>query len=135
MELMFAPLKRYFDFQGRSRRSEYWLFYLLTIIVTMVLYVPMLSVGMNFETGEPNAIGGLVMLVLVLVWLGLFIPSLAVLIRRLHDTNRSGWWVLISLLPLVGGLVLFIFTVLNGTVGPNRFGSDPKAESSAEVFS
>lgn len=135
MELMFAPLKRYFDFQGRSRRAEYWLFYLLTIIVTMVLYVPLLAVGMNFETGEPNAIGGLVMLVLGLVWLGLFVPSLAVLIRRLHDTNRSGWWVLISFLPLVGGLVLFIFTVLNGTAGPNRFGADPKAESSAEVFS
>ncbi len=135
MELMFAPLKRYFDFQGRSRRAEYWLFYLLTIIVTMVLYVPLLAVGMDFETGEPNAIGGLVMLVLGLVWLGLFVPSLAVLIRRLHDTNRSGWWVLISFLPLVGGLVLFIFTVLNGTAGPNRFGADPKAESSAEVFS
>jgi uncharacterized membrane protein YhaH (DUF805 family) len=135
MELMFAPLKRYFDFQGRSRRSEYWLFYLLTTLVTMALYLPLMAVGMDPETGEPGPMMGLIGLLLVLVWLGFFIPSLAVTIRRLHDTNRSGWWVLISFLPLAGALVLFIFMLLNGTVGPNRFGADPKGENSAEVFS
>jgi uncharacterized membrane protein YhaH (DUF805 family) len=74
-------------------------------------------------------------LLLGLVWLGFFIPSLAVTVRRLHDTNRSGWWVLISLLPLVGALVLFIFMLLNGTAGANRFGSDPKNKFSATVIS
>ena len=90
MELMFAPLKRYFDFQGRSRRSEYWLFYLLTTLVTVGLYLPLMALGMDSETGEPNAMVGLVGLLLGLVWLGFFIPSLAVAVRRLHDTNRSG---------------------------------------------
>jgi uncharacterized membrane protein YhaH (DUF805 family) len=58
--------------------------------------------------------------------LGLFIPSLAVTIRRLHDINRSAWWVLIALIPFLGALVLLIFAVLDGTPGDNRFGPDPK---------
>ena len=134
MNLMIAPLRRYLDFQGRSRRSEYWLFYLFTIIVTAVLYLPLVAVGMNYETSEPNGVGAIFMLLIGLVWLGLVIPSLSVLVRRLHDTDRSGWWVLISFLPLVGGLVLFIFTVLDGTHGANKYGPDPKRESSADVF-
>ena len=135
MELMFAPLKRYFDFQGRSRRSEYWLFYLLTTLVTVGLYLPLMALGMDSETGEPNAMVGLVGLLLGLVWLGFFIPSLAVSVRRLHDANRSGWWGLIRFLPLAGALVLLIFMPLNGTAGANRLGSDPKGENSAKVFS
>ena len=63
----------------------------------------------------------------LVVGLALIIPSLAVAVRRLHDTNRSGWWVLIALLPVLGALVLLVFMVLPGTVGPNSYGEDPKA--------
>jgi uncharacterized membrane protein YhaH (DUF805 family) len=60
------------------------------------------------------------------VMLALLVPSLAVTFRRLHDTNRRGWWILIGLIPLIGAVVLFIFYLLDGTPGPNRFGPDPK---------
>ncbi len=72
--------------------------------------------------------GSLVAVILIhfAVTLALLVPSLAVTFRRLHDTNRKGWWILIGFIPLIGQLVLFIFYVLDGTPGPNRFGPDPK---------
>ena len=66
-----------------------------------------------------------------LIMLGLLIPSLAVSIRRLHDTNRSGWWILIGLIPFLGALVLIVFYLLDGTPGPNKYGPDPKGRVSA----
>jgi len=131
---MFAPLKRQFDFQGRSRRAEYWPPYLLTPLVTKGLDLPMIVLAMESETGEPNAVVGLVGAFLGLVWLGFF-PSKAITIRRLDDTSRSGWWVLISFLPLAGALVLSIFVLLRGTAGPDPSGADPNGENSAEVSS
>src|SRR5687767_8368297 len=116
MELMFQPLRKYADFQGRARRSEYWLFYLFV----MLLYIPV----MLLSGGDPQSP---VFLIFCVVMLGLLIPSIAVGVRRLHDTNRSGWWILIGLIPLIGILVLIIFYVLPGTPGENRFGPDPKA--------
>ncbi|MBW8816323.1 MAG: DUF805 domain-containing protein [Caulobacterales bacterium] len=111
---MFQAYKRYFDFQGRSARPEYWLFALWLAI----LYLgAMLLDRMIFHSPV-----GLFYGVVVLANL---IPSLAVGFRRLHDTNRSAWWVLISLVPLVGGIVLIVFNCLPGTPGPNRFGSVP----------
>ena len=73
--------------------------------------------------------GGTVLMIYGLVLLALLIPSVAVAIRRLHDTNRRGWWILIGLIPLIGQLVLFVFYLLDGTPGPNRFGPDPKGRS------
>jgi len=101
----------YANFQGRARRSEYWWFYLFSVIVYVVASI----------------IDGIIGLPIfyVVSLLGLFIPSLAVAIRRMHDTGRSGWWVLIFLIPLVG-LILFIYWfVQRGTVGPNDWGQDP----------
>lgn len=133
MNLMFQPLRKYADFYGRARRAEYWLFALLMAIIV----VPISVISEVIEAGG-DVSGGvmLLMLVLSLVYLGLLIPSLAVTVRRLHDTNRSGWWVLISLIPLVGAIVMFVFAVLDGTPGPNKYGSDPKGrgESIASVF-
>lgn len=135
MDLMFAPLRKYADFQGRARRSEFWLFTLMLYVVSIVLYVPMLAFGGDMQTtGEINPVAGIFMLLLVVFSLGTLIPSIAVTVRRLHDTNRSGWWIFIALVPLVGGLVLLIFEVLDGTPGPNRFGPDPKGRGEADTF-
>jgi uncharacterized membrane protein YhaH (DUF805 family) len=135
MELMLQPLRKYADFQGRARRSEYWLFTLFMIIVSLVLYVPLIAFSGDMQTtGQINPIAGLFLLVLCVFALGTIIPGLAVTVRRLHDTDRSGWWILIGLIPF-GGIVLLIFEVLDGTPGPNKFGPDPKGRGAADTFS
>ncbi len=127
MEMMIAPLKKYADFQGRARRAEYWMFVLFQILVL----VPTAILGIILSGGDPDgaAFNGLILLVA----LALFIPSLAVTIRRLHDTNRTGWWYLISFLPLIGGIWLLVLTVLDGTPGTNRFGPDPKGRGDSDT--
>lgn len=110
-----SVLTCYAEFQGRAARSEFWwyvLFYLLVQLVAAVLDValfPELAFGV-FET---------------IAGLALLLPSIAVTARRLHDTDRSGWWQLIGLLPIVGLLVLIWFCVQRGTEGANRFGEAP----------
>lgn len=125
--LMFQPLKRYADFQGRARRSEYWL-YTLFIVIAMCVTTVVDHVVFGEDRPFLTALFGL----------AIFVPSLAVSIRRLHDTNRSGWWYLITLIPFFGGIIYFVFSVLDGTPGSNRFGPDPKGrgvENTAETFS
>ena len=88
---------------------------------------------MTYRMVMPSGLG---MGIYGLQWLwGLatLIPNLAVGVRRLHDTNRSGWWMLIVLVPLIGIVVLLIFDVMEGTKGPNRFGPDPKAVDAADT--
>ena len=170
MELMFAPLKRYADFQGRSRRTEYWLWFLFQVIVAIIFEILKAALG-------PGS-AGLVKLLNGIFSLAIFLPSLAVGVRRFHDTNRTGWWIILPLvvflvalivyfatsgaagienlkkfstygdnpteqqsmemlttmLPLLwvflawfgASIVTFVFNVLDGTPGPNRFGPDPK---------
>lgn len=128
---MLMPYKRYAEFDGRSRRKEYWMFTLLYVIV----YAICLVFGGVLAGEDPSGgIGMIFVLALVVFVVGSFIPSLAVTVRRLHDTDRSGWWILISLVPLVGPIVLLVFTVMDGTPGANKFGSSPKGERTAEVF-
>ncbi len=118
MEIVVDTLKnRYAQFTGRARRKEYWMYMLAYALV----YVALMVISSVSET-----IGGLLMLVFAL---GLLIPSLALGFRRLHDIDKSAWWLLIGLIPIIGGLVLLYFAVLPGTVGPNRFGPDPKQAS------
>jgi len=128
MEWMLMPLRRYAEFSGRSRRKEYWMFVLFIFIVAIVLSIVEGIVGLSGSIG--GAYGPLTLLFL----LAIIIPSLAVGIRRLHDTNRSGWWILISLVPIIGSLILIYFYVLPGTIGANEYGPDPKGTDSAEVF-
>jgi len=114
------PLQKYVDFSGRAPRAEYWWFYLLTIIVVVVTMIVDSLVGSDFGgTGYG--------MVTALAGLALLLPSLGVSIRRLHDTDRSGWWLLIGLIPFIGAIVLLIFFVSGGTKGDNRFGADPYA--------
>jgi uncharacterized membrane protein YhaH (DUF805 family) len=124
-------IKNYTNFSGRARRKEYWMFVLINALIMFVLYLPaILSMGALMESGgymTEMPIGITISMILIGIY-GLFIllPAIAVLIRRLHDTEKSGWWILITLVPFVGGLVLFVFMVLPGTVGENKFGPDPK---------
>jgi uncharacterized membrane protein YhaH (DUF805 family) len=110
---------------------------LLTVLIEIVFMALISAVGgQDLLMGSPASAnvpmsGPLMALVLLhfVVMLALLVPSLAVTFRRLHDTNRKGWWILIGLIPLIGQLVLFIFYLLDGTPGPNRFGPDPKERS------
>lgn len=108
-------LKKYASFQGRARRSEYWMFALFNVVIALVLL------------GLAAATKSTVFYVLYIAYiLAVILPSLGVLVRRLHDTGRSGGWFFISFVPFVGGLVLFIFTLLEGNPGPNEYGPNPK---------
>ena len=129
MEWMLLPLKRYAEFSGRSRRKEYWMFFLFTIMVGIVLGIIDAVLGLNFGSGfGSNGVLG------SLFSLATLVPSLAVGIRRLHDTDRSAWWLLLVLLPIIGWIVLLVFYCTEGTRGSNRFGDDPKSENLADVF-
>lgn len=113
---------KYATFSGRSRRAEFWWFALFNLGVMLILAVIDASAGGPHRWmmgGEgPSPVG-------TLYWLVVFLPSLAVTVRRLHDTDRIGWWVLLQFLPVIGPLILIWFLATPGTPGPNRFGSDP----------
>jgi uncharacterized membrane protein YhaH (DUF805 family) len=131
MEYMLLPLKRYADFSGRSRRKEYWMFALGYILVAIALAIVGVMLG-GFPSGEPSGSASAVMILLGLLVVALIIPSIAVQVRRFHDQDKSGWFVLINFVPYVGGIIVLVFMCLDGTRGPNRFGPDPK-QTAADV--
>jgi uncharacterized membrane protein YhaH (DUF805 family) len=104
-------LRKYVVFEGRARRKEYWFFVLFNFLIGIVLGI------IDAMAGTPMS---------PLYSLAILLPSIAVAVRRLHDTDRSGWWILIGLVPILGVIVLLIFFVTDGTEGTNRFGDDPK---------
>ena len=114
----------YATFKGRARRSEYW-FIQLFLIITNVAVGAIDLVLMNGDVDRfiANGGGGIVGLVWILVTI---VPALAVLVRRLHDTGKSGWWVLMGFVPFAGAIVLFVFTVLDSTPGENKYGTSAK---------
>jgi uncharacterized membrane protein YhaH (DUF805 family) len=118
---MFAAYKRFFDFTGRASRSEYWL-YFLCFILQAVVAVVIDQALFHPDMSSPLGIYGPAYILVIVANL---IPSLSVGFRRLHDTNRSAWWMLIALIPLIGGITLLVFYCLPGTQGPNRFGPAP----------
>lgn len=121
-------LRKYAVFQGRASRKEYWMFMLVNIIIVAILVG--LGVGLSALVDQPEQMFPWTMLVviaLLLIYnLAIFIPSLAVAVRRLHDTDRSGWWILVNLVPYIGGFVFLIFMVIDSKPGDNRFGPNPK---------
>jgi uncharacterized membrane protein YhaH (DUF805 family) len=113
-------LKQYADFKGRARRTEYWMFVLFNIIFAFVAAFLDGLLGLRFSYEVPYGP------IYVIYGLAVFIPGLAVLVRRLHDTNKSGWMFLVALIPLVGGIILLVFLASDGTKGENKYGPDPK---------
>lgn len=137
MEWMFMPLKRYADFSGRSRRMEFWMWQVGKFLLGMVMWVVMLVIfGAAFATVGPNndpaniaALGGgllIVMLLFMIVGLGILIPDLAVSVRRLHDTNRTGWWILAPF-----GSYVLTFVIAGGAMA--ALGGSPDAGSGMAV--
>lgn len=123
MQWFIAALTKYATFSGRSRRREYWFFALFYVLIYVALTV------VDALTGSLS--GGGIGLLSGLFALGMLIPSLSVTCRRLHDTDRSGWWMLISLIPLIGGIVLLVFMVFDSQPGPNQYGDNPKETAAA----
>lgn len=120
------PLRRYADFKGRSSRKEFWMFQLVFVALGLLAVVA-LNDARDYEgyvTGGNMALLGAVFL----GFLGLLVPLLAVEVRRLHDQDKSGWLVLINLVPYVGALVIFILMLIEGTPGENQYGPDPTAD-------
>lgn len=107
-----SVLSQYVGFSGRARRSEYWWFALFTAMVAIVAAV--LDVALH----TPAAV--------LVLDLALLLPSLAVTVRRLHDTGRSGWWILIEFIPIVGAIVLLVFCCQDSHLGQNKYGPSPK---------
>jgi len=114
MRWYFTVLRKYAAFAGRARRKEYWMFVLISAVIVLVLGIVNRLMGADVPALP------------VYYTLAVLLPSLAVTVRRLHDTDRSGWWLLILLVPLVGAIVLLVFTATPGGEIANRFGASPK---------
>jgi uncharacterized membrane protein YhaH (DUF805 family) len=106
-------LNKYATFSGRATRSEYWYFFLFLVIVNIVASVL-----------DSTIFGDMPVLYLIAT-LALLVPSIAAGVRRLHDTDKSGWWLLVGLIPVIGTIVLIVFFCQRGSVGTNQFGPDP----------
>ena len=120
MDQLILPLKRYAQFEGRANRREYWMFQLFLVLVSVVLMVPLITALVM----QSDALGIASIILFVLFWLATFIPVIAVTVRRLHDCNQAGWLYLLAFVPL-GGLVIFVFSLLPGTPEENQYGPVP----------
>lgn len=118
MNWYFQVLKKYAVFSGRARRKEYWYFALFNIIISFVLAFIDNLAGIAVEAGY-GVLGGIYSLAVLL-------PSIGVSIRRLHDTGRSGWWLFIALVPIIGAIIILIFMVGDSQEGTNQYGPSPK---------
>ena len=126
MSWYLEALKKYAVFSGRSRRMEYWYFVLFNIIVSIVLGAIDGLLGTRGSYAGAGLLSGI-------YGLAILIPSLAVTVRRLHDIDRSGWWIFINLIPLIGAIVLLVFALSEGTPGNNRYGPSPKGATARVV--
>ncbi|MGO4549172.1 DUF805 domain-containing protein [Paenibacillus sp. 2TAB23] len=106
-------MKNYVGFTGRARRLEYWMFFLVNALISIALVIVESIVGM------PGVISGLYSLAVLL-------PSLAVVVRRLHDIGRSGLWIFIGVVPVIGAIVLLVFSFMEGDSNTNKYGPNPK---------
>ena len=113
-------LKKYFVFSGRARRSEYWYFVLFNFLISIALTAADFALGnIDLETGGTGLIS-------TIYSLAVLIPGLAVSVRRLHDTDRTGWWLLIAFIPVIGAIALLVFFFQDSQQGNNQYGDYPK---------
>jgi uncharacterized membrane protein YhaH (DUF805 family) len=120
-------LRKYADFSGRARRAEYWMFALFNVLISLGIMA--LAVAAILLMGRTNGNGGAVFLIVAPFWLyslAMIIPSLAVSVRRLHDTGRSGWFLLLHFIPFVGPIIVLVFNCSDSQPGPNLYGPNPK---------
>lgn len=108
-------LKKYAVFSGRASRKEYWMFFLINVVIGIVLNI-LISVT------KSSGVSFIFSAIYLLYVLALIIPSIAIGVRRLHDSDHSGWWLLIGLIPFLGALVVLYFLIIDGTHGSNRYG-------------
>lgn len=113
-------LRQYANFQGRARRKEYWFFVLFNVLFAFSFGLVDVGLGLWDQASGVGVLSGLYSLAVLL-------PGIAVSVRRLHDTGRSGWWMLIGFVPFIGALVLLVFFVLDSDPGENPYGPNPKA--------
>jgi uncharacterized membrane protein YhaH (DUF805 family) len=119
MSWWLSAMKKYFDFSGRAPRKEYWMYLLFNFVFGIVALVVDITLSSVSDSMAPG-------LLYSLFCLAVLLPALSVTVRRLHDVGKSGWWILISVLPFIGGLWLLILTLMDSQSGPNRFGESPK---------
>ncbi|MED5524010.1 DUF805 domain-containing protein [Gallaecimonas pentaromativorans] len=115
MENYISVLKQYANFSGRARRQEYWMFFLVNILIyiALAIVISVLNVpALTFLIG--------------IYALATLVPALALTVRRLHDTGRSGWWIFVQMIPAVGGIVFLVFVCLDSQIGSNEYGPNPK---------
>lgn len=120
MDWYLKVIRNYVGFSGRARRKEYWMFVLFNIIISIVL--AMVDGMLGLKVGGEQGAG----LLGLIYSLAILLPSIAVGVRRLHDTGRSGWWMLIAFVPFIGFIVLIVFFVLDSQPGSNEYGPNPK---------
>lgn len=126
-------LSKCFTWQGRACRSEFWWFQLFLVLAMVVFFA--ISGVLHAILGNGSIIASLLILPVVLVLLWFDIAALGATVRRLHDTNRSGWWYWISLVPLIGSILLLVWFCTQGTAGGNDYGADPLGGDLAGTFS
>ena len=122
MDWYLLAWKRATDFSGRSRRKEYWFFQLFNLIIFAML-VP-LSIAMRSVDSQSFDAAGATLFIYCLI---VIVPSLSVTVRRLHDIGKSGWWYLIGFVPVIGGIILLVFSLIDSEPYPNEYGLNPKA--------
>ena len=118
--------KKYADFRGRASRSEYWYFFLALILGAIAFALIWVLLFGNSHMS--------ILILDIVIALAILLPVLAAQVRRAHDTNASGWWVLLAFIPYIGHLILLVWCCFKGTAGPNRFGPDPLNPDTVEAF-
>ena len=116
---LFEIIKKYAKFEGRANRPQYWYFVLTEFLAFFILELLCVIPFVNI----------IAFLALLVLGLGLIVPGIAVSVRRLHDTNKSGWWLLLCFVPFVGSIVILVFMCLEGTKGANKYGDEPVVEN------
>ncbi len=135
MKYYLDVLKKYAVFHGRARRSEYWYFALFNLIFAVIAAVMDNLLGLTFKldlgSGVQSAGYGYIYL---MYGIAILIPSLAVLVRRLHDVGKSGWYVLITLIPLVGAIWMLVLLFTDSNIGNNKYGPNPKGIGNTDAI-
>ena len=116
-------LSKFADFSGRARRREYWTFVLVNCLIALLL----MTLGLAF--GEDSPASNIMVTIFYLIML---VPNLSVSVRRLHDIGKSGWYIFLSLIPLIGGLILLIWSLMDSEPGENQYGKNPKEEENLQ---